>query len=541
MRIDYLKIENFKGIDSLQIDFNGGNATICGQNGSGKTSVLDAVCWLLTNKFSNDKTGESANFNAPDNVTVVEMKLDSGLTLRRECNGKSLFFIHGVPYGATDYKKCVAEIFKNAVPALLTPFNFCRMHYNDRRNILLSLFAQNIQIDADFADIAEDLKTLTPSQIIKRENLNSKQIDKELAAIPARISELESSKVTVDVASINAEIDKINAQIAANSEKLKQCQSASKAKLEPFNQANIIDSEARRLEDSLTELRANYVSNEIELKKLRDEFINLQKATSGTCPTCGGKVSAANLEDIQVRLDQITAQGKELAEKQELLKKGASVSKDKAAELRQQAADLRAKFEVADAQSNTLENLQSAFLERDSLQEKLSNLKLQLADAERATENLKRIEQLKARELKLGADKTLCDKKIFLAESYIRRKIQLTEQLINDQFEFVTFKMFDSYKVSDGIKECCDPMLNGVPYYALSKGEQLKVSLDILKTLQKAFGVELPVFIDDAESYTSNSFVDLPNQIILLKATEGVTKLQINIDNANTNFERKSA
>ena len=98
--------------------------------------------------------------------------------------------------------------------------------------------------------------------------------------------------------------------------------------------------------------------------------------------------------------------------------------------------------------------------------------------------------------------------------------------------------MFDSFKVAEGVKECCEPYLNGVPYVALSKGEQLKVSLDILKALQRAFGIELPVFIDDSESYTSNSFVDLPNQIIKLVAAEGVQKLQIDLEKV---YERKSA
>lgn len=100
--------------------------------------------------------------------------------------------------------------------------------------------------------------------------------------------------------------------------------------------------------------------------------------------------------------------------------------------------------------------------------------------------------------------------------------------------------MYEAYKVAEGVKECCEPLLNDVPYYALSKGEQLKASLDILKALQGAYGVELPVFIDDAESYTSNSFVELPNQVILLKAVEGVKKLQIDIDAGKT-VERKTA
>ena len=37
------------------------------------------------------------------------------------------------------------------------------------------------------------------------------------------------------------------------------------------------------------------------------------------------------------------------------------------------------------------------------------------------------------------------------------------------------------------------------------------------------------MWIDDAESYTSNSFVDLPNQIFYLKAVEG-QELKIEVE-----------
>ena len=522
MTIDTLTIENFKSIKNLRIEFGGNNATISGQNGSGKTSILDAVCWLLTNKMADGKTGESGNFHDNDKITVVEMKLDSGLVIRRECNGKSVYFVHGVPYNATDFKACVNEIFKNAVPALLTPFNFCRLHYSERRNILLHLFANNIKIDtAEFADIAEDLKKLTPAQIIKRETQNLKQLEKELVTIPARISEIQSNISTVDTESLQTEIAALEIEISANADKIKSFQAAPKTE----------SADIMKLESGLEGLRARYATAENELAALRKRYEELSRATTGTCPTCGSKVPAANLKKIQAQLSEIALKGKELAEKQELLKKAAAVSKNKIAELRAQADT----FNSDPADENAL---QAALVERDELQEKLSQLKFELAEVKRNAQLQKRIEQLKAREIKLGADKTLSDKKIFLAETYIRRKIELTEQTINQQFQFVTFKMFDSFKVAEGVKECCEPYLNGVPYVALSKGEQLKVSLDILKALQRAFGIELPVFIDDSESYTSNSFVDLPNQIIKLVAAEGVQKLQIDLEKV---YERKSA
>lgn len=530
MKIFTLTIDNFKSIKHLQIDLNGGNATIEGQNGAGKTTIADAVCWLLSGKMSDGKTGESANLHDSGKITTVEIKTDSGLKIRRECNGKSLYFVHDIPCGAMDFKFQIAEIFKNAVPVLLTPFNFCRLHYSERRNILLNLFAKNIVVDvADFEEIADELQKVSPEQIIKTFAYNKKQMEKELATIPARIDELQKNIVTVDAAAINAEIDELTKKISVKLDDVKKCQAASSKKLEFYNQSLMFDSEARKLEDKVSELRAEYRNNEIELNRLRREYGDLQKATSGTCPTCGNKVPAENLNEIQTRLNEIISQGKEISEGQELLKQAAETAKINAEDLRQKAAELKQQFENEDANSTTSDDLKAAILERDELQEKLSQLKLQLAESERAADYQKRIAQLKENEISIAAIIANYEKKIYLAEMYIRRKIEILEQTINQHFQFVTFKMFEDFKTVEGVKECCEPMLHGVPYAALSKGEQLKASLDILQALQKAYGVELPIFIDDAESYTSNSFVDLPNQIIRLVATEGVKNLKITV------------
>ena len=527
MRIDTLTIENFKSIKSLQIEFGGGNAVISGQNGTGKTSILDAVCWLLTNRMADGKMGESCNIHTPDKITVVEMKMLDGLTIRRECNGKSVYFVHGAPYNATNFKICINEIFKNAVPILLVPFNFCRLHYTERRSILLKLFASNIKVDtAKFAGIADLLKTMTPEQIIKSQIRKQHEIEKERSTIPARIDELSQSQncKQYDVEAIQAEIESLQTQISANAEILKKLQAQKSQLDEKRGEALKLERQALQLENRLADLRAQFRANEIALAELRKLFSDTQAATTGVCPTCGNKVPANNLEQLQTKLADIVAKGKKLAEQQELLKSGAATLKDKITELRSQN---REQYETDDA----ADELRAALSASVELREKLFSTKKILADAQRTAETQKRIEQLKAREVELGVAKSQCDKQIYLASEYIRRQMKLLEESVNQHFQFVQFQMFQPFKVAEGVKECCEPFMGDVPYAALSKGEQLKVSLDIFNALQKAYGVELPVFIDDAESYTSNSFVDLPNQIILLKAIEGVQQLQIDTKN----------
>lgn len=47
MKIKSLRLENFRAIASAYHVFDGKNAAIYGANGTGKTTVANAVCWLL--------------------------------------------------------------------------------------------------------------------------------------------------------------------------------------------------------------------------------------------------------------------------------------------------------------------------------------------------------------------------------------------------------------------------------------------------------------------------------------------------------------
>ena len=50
-------LQNFKGCKNATYTFDGKNVTVCGANGSGKTTIFDAFTWLLFGKDSleNDK------------------------------------------------------------------------------------------------------------------------------------------------------------------------------------------------------------------------------------------------------------------------------------------------------------------------------------------------------------------------------------------------------------------------------------------------------------------------------------------------------
>ena len=78
MRIRYLTLANFRGVKKKALDMNAQKVTIYGKNGTGKTTLANAVSYLLTDspatgeKDFSPKTAGSHNLNH-----VAEMNLET--------------------------------------------------------------------------------------------------------------------------------------------------------------------------------------------------------------------------------------------------------------------------------------------------------------------------------------------------------------------------------------------------------------------------------------------------------------------------------
>ena len=93
MKLQSLTLTNFQGIKSLKLELNGHDASIYGENATGKTTIYNAFAWLLTGKSGtgeknyspktrDDKGGEVHNL---DHCAEAVLKLDGGavVTLKK--------------------------------------------------------------------------------------------------------------------------------------------------------------------------------------------------------------------------------------------------------------------------------------------------------------------------------------------------------------------------------------------------------------------------------------------------------------------------
>lgn len=143
MKTTKIRIKNLFGLTDLSLD--GSSVEITGAKGTGKTSVLDAIRYALTNKSERDyiiRQGETEG--------EILIETDSGLAIKRKKRTNKSDFV-SVKDGSdviTAPQSFLNEIF---TPLQLDPIAFAQMSKNDKNRMILDL----IEFDWDMKWIEE--------------------------------------------------------------------------------------------------------------------------------------------------------------------------------------------------------------------------------------------------------------------------------------------------------------------------------------------------------------------------------------------------
>jgi DNA repair exonuclease SbcCD ATPase subunit len=239
MRIEFktITIKNFKGVlGERKITFNPTLTQILGANHAGKTTIVDAVRWVLFDK--NSEGAQVFGIDPKDENGQVIHHLDNTVMLELTADGKDYklekvrteiwskprkqeeavmtghttkFFVNEDKYTAKDYKSfvdslCNEELFK----VLTMPSYFPTLPAESQRRLLIKMVGNTNEDDiaGDNEDFKSLLTTLAGTDIQKyREQLRYKisELKKEIDEIPSRINEnaeelqvLETSKPNFD-------------------------------------------------------------------------------------------------------------------------------------------------------------------------------------------------------------------------------------------------------------------------------------------------------------------------------------------------------
>lgn len=254
MKLLKLNLQNFKGIRNSEFDFGGIDATIYGDNATGKTTVFDSLCWLLFGKDSLDradfeiKTLENGEpIHKVNHEVEAEFLNDDGnsFTLRRVYREKyssprggdtkltghtTDYFINEVPVKEKEYKQYINDVIAEDVFKLITnPLYFNEQYsWQNRRKLLLEISGdikddEVINSRSELTRLAELLNGRTVDEQRKIVAANKTAINKELDMIPVRIDEAlrnkvdiaaSESKLTTDIETLNKSINELENQKA---------------------------------------------------------------------------------------------------------------------------------------------------------------------------------------------------------------------------------------------------------------------------------------------------------------------------------------
>lgn len=625
-----LSVRNFKGCDALTLDFGGRSASIYGDNGTGKTTVYDALTWLLFGKDSQGQSdfeikpltaaGEVRDHGA---VTEVEALLEvdgQEIALRKAYfekwstkrgsaeatyDGNTCeYFVDSVPVKKYEYERRIGELSSENLFRMLTSVTwFCKeMNWQDRRKILFEMsgVASDGEILAgapQFAELAAAMGRLTLDDFKKKLQAERKGLSGARNEIPARLDECR--KTVEELARVD--FQSIRAHRNETAHRLEQLQ----GELLKLGHGALLDSKRNELATAQNELAALINENNshrqsqmvpvedkrpvmrAELDKAKREMLrwsqlaanekaladdleqriqdcrarwaeaNAMVFSGAKCPTCGQDLPQSAQEAASARFltevsrrkqDAIDTADREKAnlaaakERREQYINDAVAAENEAARLEaelaayvpeaapeitdlpgyaQRAAALEEQIRGVEGDVARLEGESTAI--RDEINGKVADLRRELDELDRELGReavldftQKRMDKLREDARKAGEQLEKLDKLLFLCDEFTRYKVRFVEDSINGRFGLVRFRLFQE-QVNGCLADCCEAVVDGVPYSSLNKAARVNAGLDVIAALSDHYGVQVPLFIDNAETVTS--LIQMETQTIRLEVS----------------------
>ena len=589
IKLKSLKLENFKGIKNLEIDFKEDVTNILADNGKGKTTIFDAYTWLLWDKDSlnrkdfsikpYDKDGEEIH-NLESMVEGTLAFDDEEITLKKiykeiwtkkrgstqvEFTGHTTdYYMNAVPVKKKEYTDRLATVIDEENFNLLSnPIYFNQiLDKNKRRSIVLGLIEEIgpeevLKENEDLKKLPLDKYTIDEIKAMAKDS--AKKINKDIESIPARIDELEKSKIgEIDFDSLEfrknfvtpaiKEIDEKLADVSTSSDEIKEItskiseleQEKSKIKTNFEIENHKISSknkntleEKEKDEKELQEINDTVARLAENIDYYRTEWVKINSSkyeSDFKCPTCGHDLEEHQIEEIIAKFNLDKSEKLEIIEK-EAARMTARIEdyKKRIEELRSKKYELLEEIKLDEAKIKTLDD------EIKTLKEKLSSLstgdKTELIQKkEEFTKELdelnktlslqgqnekldERIKELEQQEKDLAKSYEEQQEIIYLCEKYIKTYVNLVSDKINAAFYNVKIKLFEQ-QINGGITETCEVTLDGVPYSDLNSAGKINAGLDVINAISEKLDIEVPIFIDNAESI--NELIKTEAQLVRL-------------------------
>ena len=355
--LNRIRLNNFKGIRNGEYSFDDKNAVVYGENGTGKTTLMDAMLWVLFGKDSNNRADFGIKTLEVDGTVIPNVDHEVECTFM--VNGKPLvlrknyrekwtkkrgsiaetftghetdYFIDDVPKEKSEFEAAISSIIDEKKFQLLTnPLYFNEtLTWQERRQILIDLCGDVSPEDvansnARLKPLVPKLNDMTADDLLKMAATKRRRINKEITELETRISEAHFAAAGEPIDEIKLREDRL--KLSTELDLLKYSQPEDKKR----KRLNELEKERNKLYNSALEIK-----NEFDSKK-RDLIRDLDKKVNDAC---------GRYDDLESYHDDLS---------REIESNNASVTdlERKQADLREEWAGLTAKYPLPDAENAT--------------------------------------------------------------------------------------------------------------------------------------------------------------------------------------------
>lgn len=480
MRLYFKKVRahNFLSIADIELDLtNRGYVLVEGcnnnpkdnssSNGSGKSTIFNSICWVLTGETIQGLKTNIPNIYGDDGCLVeLTLLVDSDeyvITRYREYKNKNdlKIFINGEDHSGKslrDSEKLLAQYLPGVTPELIgnviilgqgLPHKFSNNSPSGRKEILEQLSNSDLMINDVKERVSRRFNALENELRLHEDN--NLKLTAELSVIIANRDKIVTQlndmvpedQLTVEFNKLKYEASRLEVELAGD----KGIRDSIQIEIDRLNnelntlfnaKQSTIDEAVFKVDEDITACNSEYFSLHIKINNLKNEINQLDNVVD-TCPTCGQKLPDVHkidttarkieLEKLQAYYDKLSSQLADLKYQRESILNNVEMEfKDKLESINN---SLKSNKEHLDNSTNIIDESTSTLSNKRA---ELSKLEAQL-DSYRSTKNNLQhtIQELSTREEVLNHDLSTSQIEIENTKDHITTLSQI-KTLVNRDF-----------------------------------------------------------------------------------------------------------
>ena len=575
MKIIALEMENFRNHTAKERFEFGDMTFITGHNGTGKTTMAHAVCYVLygVNYYGLQKIERIIN----ENSNAVKVKLEfmdqdgevhTLIRSRKNDSGTLLFDGYSVTNEEVEQNFCEKRIFLS----MFNPSYLAEVLGEKGRELVLKFLVPIepetvIEKLPSYSAVLSNInfKENSPDLLIQGYREEKRRAELQIVSLDGNIQSIKENSETAKQKLETLYDDKRKTEAEIQKLELKQFQGIDVQELS-FEKDILMEklsegkdagkSELARLEEKLSSVMSrNYESQftkpiaearaeyESAIKQYKELLERSKKVTVGMkCPVCFAEITDSNIDSVKgemkVKLQEflelvngVAARGREAVELDTKSKAAFEKNKaDDAEKLQQQISELKQKSQDVDTVS---------------LREELDEISHKITFGNLTESEASELNDLKATLVGITAEiKTLeefCDveklKDAINQQQIFKEQIEQYDANINALKEYVskrtelmtaslkmpnvTIRLEEPFRTTGEVKNVFKFDYKGRDYNTLSLSEKTLAGVEIAAMVRKVCGIDCPICVDNTESIAAFNSVPMPTQTILLKFVKG--------------------